>query len=114
MKAVMIVEDEFLVALQMADSVEAAGYRVVGPFTRLAEAEKAAREGGFDMALLDVNLGEGMTSAPVAELLRQQQIPFTFVTAYQEDQIDGWRQGDRILPKPILSSAIESAVAAMA
>ena len=55
MKRILIVEDEPVIALGLRDSLEAEGYAVEGS-TEGVEAETRAREGGFDLILLDVML----------------------------------------------------------
>lgn len=52
---VLVVEDEFLVALQIEADLVAAGYSVIGPFTSLAQSISAARAHPFDIATLDLS-----------------------------------------------------------
>src|SRR5262249_36131396 len=97
---VMIVEDEFLVALELADSLTALGFSVVGPFTRVVEARRAIAEGDVDAAILDVNLS-GQPIYPLAEELRVKGTPFVFVTGYDADVIDPQFRHVPVLQKPI-------------
>lgn len=78
---VLIVEDEFLIALDLQDTLQSAGYGVMGPARRVAEAlELLKGSPPPDVALLDVNLcGERVT--PVARLLNVMGIPFLLTTA---------------------------------
>lgn len=78
---VLIVEDEMLVALDMANLLERGGYVVVGLAGSVTEALALLRKETFDIALLDVNLG-GKTVEPVAKSLATRAIPFGLVTAY--------------------------------
>ncbi|WP_424934527.1 response regulator [Amaricoccus macauensis] len=78
---VLVVEDEYLIAVNTEDMLTDLGYRVVGPALTLKDGLKAAERGGFDVALLDVNLTEG-TSRPIAEMLRERGVPFAYVTGY--------------------------------
>ena len=80
-KAVMILEDEVLVAFDLAGIVEDAGCEVVGPFHAVPEALAALDNCVPDLAILDVNLGAD-TSEPVAQKLEAMNVPFAFSTGY--------------------------------
>jgi CheY-like chemotaxis protein len=78
---VLIVEDEVLVAMDLAGVLEQAGYVVTGLAGSVTDALALVRKETFDIALLDVNLG-GKTVEPVAKSLATRAIPFGLVTAY--------------------------------
>jgi len=80
---VLVVEDEYLVAMLVEDMLDALGYAVGEIAQDLAAATKAAEQGEFDVAVLDVNL-DGSFSNPVAEILSRRKIPFIFATGYGE------------------------------
>jgi DNA-binding NtrC family response regulator len=80
-KRVLVVEDEYLVALVLEDVLSDAGCTVVGPFARVQDALAAAKVEVVDVALLDVNVGGEMVF-PVAYLLEEKGTPFLFVTGY--------------------------------
>lgn len=84
MPTILILDDEFLVGLAIADDLERAGFRVAGPY---ADAEKAARaldDDRPDAAVLDINLGRGRTSYALAAMLAERGTPFVFLTGYGE------------------------------
>lgn len=84
---VLVLDDEVLVALDLADMLEEMGCRPVGPFYR-AEAALAALENDRpDFAMLDVNLGRGTTSEPVARRLEELGVPFAFATGYSSSKV---------------------------
>ncbi len=99
---VLILEDEFMIAMEFETVLHDAGYRVVGPAAdvdtalSLIEAEKP------EMGVLDVNLGRNGTSAPVTERLRELGVPFVLCTGYQTSELVQ-RYGDTvpILQKPV-------------
>jgi two-component sensor histidine kinase/DNA-binding response OmpR family regulator len=99
-RRVMIVEDEALVALVLADQLTAMGVSVVGPCGSVAAAKAAVAENDLDAAVLDVNLGGEMVY-PVAELLLAKGIPFVFVTGYGQESIDKRFSFAPVLEKPI-------------
>lgn len=100
-KEIFIVEDDTIVALDMADLLERLGFEVVGPAVHQEQAIEIARTDKFDAAFLDVNLGGSKTSEPVAEILRQRGIPFIFVTAYDASEISFRVSDERVLKKPV-------------
>lgn len=76
---VLLVEDEFMIALEIADALESVGAQVSGPHATLDAARKAASTANADVAILDIDL-RGEEVFPVAEALRERGIPFVFYT----------------------------------
>jgi CheY-like chemotaxis protein len=109
----MIVEDENLVAMMLADQMTGIGLSVVGPFASVAEAKTAVANLEFDAALLDVNLG-GEPVYPVAELLLSRNIPFAFVSGYGQECIDARFAGIPVLEKPVECDALREVFAGAA
>jgi PAS domain S-box-containing protein len=97
---VLLVEDEALVAMMIQETLKEFGYQVVGPLNTASEALAAAREGHFDAAVLDINLGDGLVYT-VAEILSVRGVPFVFVTGYDADSVDPRFSEVPILQKPI-------------
>ena len=66
---ILIVEDEALIAMMLADSLEDGGHEVMGPAATMTEA-LALCEGTLpDLALLDINLRDGSSGVDVARAL---------------------------------------------
>jgi len=104
---VLIVEDEAVVAMELARVLTEAGAQVVGPVGTIEAALGLLDDGQpIDRALLDVNLG-GRLISPVAEALTDRRIPFVYLTGYQEPDVDG----GPILRKPVAASALLGALA---
>jgi CheY-like chemotaxis protein len=78
---VLIVEDEYFLAQDLADRFQNLGAEVLGPAGTVAEALTLASREGIDGAVLDVNL-RGERVYPVADMLRQKQVPFVFASGY--------------------------------
>ncbi len=97
---VMIVEDEALVAMVVAESLTELGYSVIGPYSRASAAMAAIKEDEIDVAILDVNLG-GELVYPLADALAMRDVPFIFVTGYGAESIDRRFSNVPILQKPI-------------
>lgn len=79
MPVILVVEDEFLVALDLQLTLEAAGYRVLGPAGSVDAALALVAAAPPDAAVLDFRLREE-TSAPVAAELRARGVPFVLAT----------------------------------
>jgi DNA-binding response OmpR family regulator len=78
---VLVVEDEFLIAMDLELLLQRHGWRVLGPAATVAEALRLLTGERPDVALLDVNL-RGELVTPVAEELRVQGVPFVLASAY--------------------------------
>lgn len=106
---VLIVEDEALVAMDLAAQIEDMGHKVVGPANNLETALKIAGYEAIDFALLDINL-RGNPSIPVARLLQDRGVPFAFLTGYNDPKIgDGFGETE-IIPKPISPQRLKRAI----
>lgn len=78
-KCLLVVEDEFLVALDMEIVLGEAGFEVLGPAGSVAEALRLIAGHQPDAALLDNNLN-GESVGPVAVALAERSVPFAFVS----------------------------------
>jgi len=107
---ILVVEDEPAVGLCLQDIVQGLGCTGIGPVGRLAAAMELARNAPIDAALLDVNLGNGDFSYPVARALEARGIPFAFVTAYASSSLDGAFCRHAIVNKPFRLAEIRTCV----
>jgi len=88
-KAIMIVEDEYLIALNIEMAMVELGASVIGPFSQIDDALVALKGSGLpDAAILDINI-RGRHVFPVADRLQERQIPFVFATGYDNWTIPG-------------------------
>jgi CheY-like chemotaxis protein len=78
---VLVVEDEPLVAMDVAANLTEAGCTVVGPAATLEKAKALIDAGEFDAALIDANLG-GQPVDDLAAALTRGNAPFAFLTGY--------------------------------
>lgn len=107
---VLVVEDEGAVAMLIEEMLEALGCVVVASVARLAKASDVARSIEVDLAMLDVNLA-GQLVFPVAEILRDRNIPFFFSTGYGASGLPGEFAQRPVLHKPFSQSDLESKIA---
>jgi len=106
---ILIVEDEMLVAMNIEDMLLDLGHEVAGLASRVEPALALAREGAFDLAMLDVNLA-GQPSFPVADILAARGIPFLFATGYGSKGIAGGYRHHVVLQKPFRSKDLAQAL----
>lgn len=85
---VLVVEDDFLIAMDVEMMLEQEGHRVLGPATSIARALSLLEAGRPDVAVLDVNL-HGEVVLPVAARLRTLQIPYVLASAYGTLSFEG-------------------------
>ena len=111
---VLVVEDEFLVAMDIEVMLRDLGCEVVGPIGDLASALQAAQEETLDLALLDANLG-GEPVTAVAGALVARAVPIMFCTGYQVENWCNRYPAAPTLMKPFqpadLRAALERALA---
>jgi two-component system, response regulator PdtaR len=88
-KRCFVLDDEFLIALDIQQILERAGAVHVASVASAAEAiELLSREPKFDIAVLDVKLGSvERNSLNVAALLQTQGVPFVFLTGMRADDL---------------------------
>lgn len=78
---ILIVEDEYYLADDLAAALRGVGADVLGPAGTLEEARSYVESNNFDCAILDMNL-RGDMAFPIADRLRQAGIPFLIATGY--------------------------------
>jgi two-component sensor histidine kinase len=107
---VLVVEDDALVAMALAQFLAEMGCRVIGPVATADEACELVKKESLDAAVLDINLSPG-SSAPVARALQYRRCPFLFVTGYSTIKaLPDDLRGFRVLAKPIDRRTLERAV----
>lgn len=111
-RRVLVVEDEMMIAMLIEDMVTDLGHEVVGPAMTLEEALRLA-DGDIDCAILDMNLGHGNFSTPVAELLNERGIPFMFATGYGGSVLDREFENAPVLRKPFPMDALARTLASV-
>lgn len=77
---ILVVEDEFLIADELARALAHEGAEVLGPAPTLAQAMAAAAD-PIHAAVLDINLG-GSLAWPVVDLLLARSVAVTLVSGY--------------------------------
>lgn len=107
---VLLVEDEYYIADDLRRTLEEAGAKVIGPFSTVARAQEAVDDGGFDCAVIDLNL-RGESGVPIAEDLMSAGKSFVIATGYGSaavpDHLDGVPRIEKPFDSPALLQLVE-------
>lgn len=102
---VLILEDDYYLATDLQNALEAGGAVVIGPFPDEADARRSIEASLPDCAFVDVNLGRG-PSFEVPRALIRHAIPFAFVTGYDAGAIPDEFEAIPRFEKPIETTRI--------
>jgi len=110
-RRILVVEDEYLIAVSLSDQLEGVGSIVIGPVPSVEKAMKAIEsDSNIEAAILDVNLG-GSMAYPVADALMARNIPFVFTSGYEDSDLRNRYPQVRNCLKPYLFPEMERALA---
>lgn len=102
---ILVVEDEYLIAIELAAELEAAGAQVIGPVASAAEALRLLEHVEIEAAVLNYTLTDGL-STPVAEKRHDLGKPFVLATSYEPWMLPGTSISVPIISKPIDHKAL--------
>jgi CheY-like chemotaxis protein len=106
---VLIVEDEFLIALDLGATVEGMGMQVAGLANDREQALRLAPSA--DIAFVDVNLADGPTGPELGRRLAEEHgIAVVFMTGNPESVADGVKGAVGVVQKPVMPSVVEQLV----
>lgn len=108
-RRILIVEDEYLIAIEIKRWLQHAGAEVVGPVPSVQRALDLIEDGGIDAAVLDLNLGDSITALPIADQLRGRGVPHLFATGDVQVACGNHQETPR-LEKPFGKSELLRAV----
>jgi two-component SAPR family response regulator len=110
--AVLVVDDEALIAMVLEDLLRHLGCEVIGPAGDVSSAIDLIGNGdrALDGAILDVNL-RGELVYPVADALQSRGVPFVFVSGYADYGIDPRYAAIPAMAKPFPAKMIDDIVA---
>lgn len=107
--SVLVIEDEPLIAMMIEDFIDLLGHELAGNCDSVADALIRVEEGGFDVAILDVNLRDG-ACWPVADLLKTRGIGFVVASGGHVDPPPAAHAGAHQLAKPFTLDAVQQAL----
>lgn len=109
---ILIVEDEYYLAADLAEALRERGADVVGPVGTFEEAMRAVAEGDIDQAVLDMNL-RGEMSFAVAERLDEAGIPYVIATGYSAESLPESLRDKPRIEKPFRPERVAEMLAAV-
>ena len=112
MTSVLVVEDEWLIADQIAGALQEAGYEVVGPAGRLNEALTLLETASIHAALIDINIHGDRSFGMAAELIRLC-VPFAFLSGYSGEDLPAGLRHIQLLQKPVDAEKLRSCVGSL-
>ena len=105
---VMVVEDEYFLADDIARVLAREGAEVLGPVPTVERA-RALLEEGTDAAVLDVDL-RGEPVFPIADLLAERDVRFVFISGMERRDLPERFAGRPHLHKPVSGTDIVKAL----
>ena len=108
-KRILIVEDEMLVAMELEAIIDDLGHSCAG----IAPDVDTAKEyfgGKLDLALVDLNLRDGLTGPQIGVELCQLGVPVLFITANPRQLGDGIAGTIGVISKPTDEPTVKAAL----
>jgi DNA-binding response OmpR family regulator len=106
---ILIVEDEMLVAMEMESILEDIGHEPVGIAPDLKSAETFFDQ-PLDLALVDLNLRDGLTGPEIGKRLSANGVTVLFITANPRVLGDGIAGTIGVMTKPTDPDSVQAAV----
>lgn len=110
---VLIIEDEWIIALDLKTLVTELGHEVVGVAPTHAKALELAEAGDFGLVLADIQLADGSSGIDaVTDILRSFDVPVIFITAFPDRLLTGERpEPTYLITKPFLAETVKATIA---
>jgi DNA-binding response OmpR family regulator len=106
---ILIVEDEMLVAMNLEAILEDLGHEPVGIVPDLASAEPIF-DATLALALVALNLRDGLTGPEIAKRLSSGGVPVVFITANPRQLGDGIAGTIGVITKPTDAPTVRAAI----
>src|SRR5262245_57230309 len=104
-KRVLVIEDEFLIGLEVQSLLSEAGFGVVGPARTVADALGRICCADFDAAVVDGNLG-GQSAEEIGAALAARGTPFVVLTGYDRENLPPSLVNAPLIKKPFDNPAL--------
>lgn len=106
-----MVEDEVLIAMEIAAILEEAGAEVIGPANTIDQAHALLTQHAskLDAALLDINVA-GASIDTVIAVLKERGVPYACMTGYTSGEASGLAADAPVIRKPFPPEQILAAL----
>ena len=112
-RRILVVEDEYIIAMNVVRWLQAAGFEVIGPVSSVEQALELIEDDHPDGAVLDIAIRHGETVYPVAERLGALGVPYLFATGEAKvSSENGYCERPR-LTKPYREAELTRALSAL-
>lgn len=110
---VLIIEDEWVIALDLKTLVAELGHEVIGVAPTHSKAVELAKSGNFGLVLADIQLADGSSGIEaVTEILGSFNVPVIFITAFPDRLLTGERpEPTYLITKPFLTETVKATIA---
>ena len=108
-KRILIVEDEMLVAMELEFILEDLGHECAGIAPDVETAIEHF-EAPLDLALVDLNLRDGLTGPQIGATLSERGVPVIFITANPRQLGDGVNGTIGVITKPTDEGTVKQAL----
>ncbi|MFG1379545.1 response regulator [Xanthobacter autotrophicus] len=110
---VLIIEDEWVIALDLKTLVSELGHEVIGVAPTHSKAVELAKAGNFGLVLADIQLADGSSGIEaVTEILESFNVPVIFITAFPDRLLTGERpEPTYLITKPFLTETVKATIA---
>lgn len=109
MPDLLLVEDEALIRMMIADMVEELGHRVIAEAGSIKDAEHPARNAQFHLAILDINIA-GDSILPIALIIEERGLPLLFASGYGSSELPAPFHTKTIMRKPFIVAELGKAI----
>ena len=113
-RSILYVEDEIIVAIEIAEQLRDLGFADVRVAHTLRAAERELEKGVPDFALLDVNLGNGERTSELGIALREKGTKVVFASGYNKSELSERLQNFVFLEKPTSHADIQNVLTRVA
>lgn len=110
-RRLLVVEDDYMIAMDVVFFLEACGAAIVGPVATVADALELIAAEQIDGASLDIDLG-GDRVYPVADALSARGVPFIFASGYDLTVVPAAYAGIPKCAKPVNGTTLAKALGA--
>jgi DNA-binding response OmpR family regulator len=108
---ILIVEDEWPIAMMLAEIVSSGGHQVIGPTADAVHAITLAETSTPELALVDIRLHDmPLGSALARHLMRRWQIPSIFITGNLQEAMVNYRIAIGVIEKPFTANSVLASI----